>query len=143
LNGWGLVKAVRQMIAGGTTPGDFAWTASPAARVTVALETLVGSDVAGPMAEFDPTRFYAWPAVTWDGTYTGPTDPAVLLAATEFDTSGFVNLRGGVFGWQFDTSGNSLSLTYTPVPEPGSLVLAGLAASAFAWRRRRNSTACR
>jgi hypothetical protein len=134
----GLVRAVRRDVGGVMTPGDFAWTATPAARLTVALATLVGGDVAGPMADFDPGRAYAWPAVNWDGSYTGPTDPAALTAATAFDAAGFLNPVGGVFGWSLDVGGQTLSLTYTPVPEPGTLALAGSAAVALAWRRTRS-----
>jgi hypothetical protein len=52
--------------------------------------------------------------------------------------SGFANPIGGRFGWAIDTEGHTLSLTYTPiaVPEPGTLVLAGLVAAGLAARRR-------
>src|SRR5258708_695057 len=92
------------------------------------------------MANFDPTHSYAWPAVHWDGTYSGPTDSASLTASTAFDTSGFVNAAAGMFGWNLDPAGQTLSLTYTPtaVPEPGTLALAGMAAIGWVtfWRRR-------
>ena len=60
-----------------TTTGDFTWTASPADRLTFAIDTLVnptrvGTDVAGQMADFDPTAAYSWPAVRWAGTYPAP-----------------------------------------------------------------------
>jgi hypothetical protein len=60
----------------------------------------------------------------------------MLDAATSFDTSGFVNPVAGTFGWSL--GGSSLSLTYTPtaVPEPGTFVLIGAAATANWWRRR-------
>ena len=62
VSGWGLVKSTDQ----------FTWTATPAAPLTVALETLVnpttvGVDVPGPMDHFDPTQAYTWPAVEWAG----------------------------------------------------------------------------
>jgi hypothetical protein len=139
VSGWGLVRST----------GEFTWTATPAARLTVALETLVnpttvGVDVAGPMDHFDPTRPYAWPAVEWAGTYSGPVDGATLSAATAFDTSGFLNPVAGTFGWAFDPAGHALSLTYTPnaVPEPGSLVLLSVAAAGWVvarWDNRRRS----
>jgi fibronectin-binding autotransporter adhesin len=140
VSGWGLVKAV----VGPGMPGDFVWTATPAARLTVALETLlnptsVGVDVPRRMDDFDPTRAYSWPAVDWAGAYAGPADAAALAAATSFDTGGFLNPVAGTFGWQIDPAGHSLSLTYTPsaVPEPGALALVGLAAAALAWNRRK------
>src|SRR5205085_12642405 len=143
VSGWGLVKAVRHGFAGATTPGGFAWTADASHPLTVALDTLVnpttaGTDVAGPMADFDPTRPYSWAAVTWAGNYTGPADAAVLDAATAFDTSGFVNPVGGAFGWSLDPAGHMLSLTYTPsaVPEPGTLALLGAVAAGWLVRRR-------
>jgi hypothetical protein len=94
------------------------------------------------MANFDPAQSYAWPAVHWDGTYSGPTDGPSLTASTAFDTSGFVNAAAGTFGWILDPAGQTLSLTYTPtgVPEPGTLTLAGVAAFGWAtFRRRRQS----
>jgi PEP-CTERM motif len=111
------------------------WTATPTDKLTVAIDTLanpttVGTDVAGAMADFDPSRAYSWPAAHWAGSYSGPTDSASLNAATSFDTTGFLNPTAGSFGWSFDPAAQTLSLTYTPsaVPEPGTLVLTGLAA---------------
>src|SRR5207248_2111684 len=76
VSGWSLVNA-----------GDFGWTADAAHKVTVNLQTLVnpttpGNDVAGSMANFDPTQSYSWEAAHWTGAYTGPTDDAALNAAT-------------------------------------------------------------
>jgi fibronectin-binding autotransporter adhesin len=146
VSGWGLVKAIQRPVGSITTPGDFAWTADPGHKLTFALQTLVnpttvGTDVAGPMADFDPTRPYSWLAGQWTGAYSGPTDPAALNAATVFDTSGFQNPIAGAFGWSLDAADRTLSLTYTPgvVPEPGTLALTGL--GAFGWflcRRRKN-----
>jgi hypothetical protein len=133
-----LVRAVQQDIAGSTTTGDFAWTATPAAQLTVALETLVGSDAAGPMAHFDPDAPHSWTAVTWTGTYTGPTTDAALTAATAFDTSVFANPIHGTLGWRLDAAGGTLSLTYTPVPEPGTLALLA-AAACGSWLANRRS----
>jgi hypothetical protein len=62
------VKAVKEQYSATTTSGDFVWTATPSNKLTLALETLVnpivvGTDVGGPMANFDPAQSYAWPAV--------------------------------------------------------------------------------
>jgi hypothetical protein len=137
VSGWGLVKAISQIIGAATTPGDFTWTATPADKLLVSLQTLVntttvGNDVPGLMDHFDPTQSYSWRAVQWSGTYAGPTDEATLDAATSFDTTGFQNRQAGTFGWSFDADGHGLSLVYTPsaVPEPGTF---GLVAAAGAW----------
>jgi hypothetical protein len=147
VSGWSLVQAVRQPVGTATTPGDFTWTATPADKLTVSLDTLlnpttVGIDVPGPMDHFDPSQPYAWPAVEWTGNYTGPADAAALDAATAFDTSGFANPVGGTFGWSLEQSDRTLAITYTPsaVPEPGTFALASLAATGLAykkWRKRR------
>ena len=61
--------------------GNFSWTADTDHKMTVGVQTLStttteGQDVAGTMENFDPTQSYSWAAVTWTGTYTGPTDVA-------------------------------------------------------------------
>jgi hypothetical protein len=152
VSGWGLVRVGMPPVIDRplSTQGDFVWTATPADKLTVALETLVnpttvGVDVPGMMDHFDPTRSYSWPAVEWTGSYAGPVDVTMLDAATTIDTSGFANPIGGTFGWALDTSGHMLALTYTPsaVPEPGTLALlaAGAGCGWFARRRRRRGIA--
>jgi hypothetical protein len=145
VSGWGLVKAVKEQYGATATSGDFVWTATPNGKLTFAIDTLVnptkvGSDVAGSMANFDLAQSYAWPAVHWDGAYSGPTDAASLTASTRFETSGFLNAAAGTFGWSLDVPDHTLALTYTPMaaPEPGTLVLSGIAAIGWVtfWRRR-------
>jgi autotransporter-associated beta strand protein len=147
VRGWGLVKSIKTLAGGKTTPGDFSWTADPNHLLTVHLDTLlnpttIGDNIAGPMANFDPSQPYSWVAASWAGNYTGPTDPSSLLASTNFDTSGFLNPIAGTFGWNLDLSDRMLSLTYTPgaVPEPGTLALVGaVAAGGWLLRRRRTT----
>jgi autotransporter-associated beta strand protein len=144
VSGWGLVK-VGALRIGDREPsnGSFVWTATPADKLTVALETLlnpttVGTDIPGPMDHFDPSLPYKWPAVEWTGSYTGPTDAATLDSATAFDTGGFANPFAGTIGWSLDEGGHTLSLTYTPtaVPEPSGFALATLAVAGLAIRRQ-------
>jgi hypothetical protein len=146
VSGWGFINAIRHLAPGESpgaqSSGDFTWTATPASKLTVSLDTLVnpttvGVDMPGPMDNFDPRRSYIWPAVEWAGHYAGPTDAATLDAATSFDASGFLNPIAGTFGWSLDTASQTLSLIYTPssVPEPGTLGLIGLAAAGLVWRR--------
>ena len=90
-------------------------------KLTVDLQTLaypstVGTDVGGTMPNFVSSHTYIWAAVTWTGTYTGPTDAADLNASTVFDTSAFANTFRGTFGWSLDLDGKTLYLTYTPNP---------------------------
>jgi autotransporter-associated beta strand protein len=147
VSGWGLVKAINQGPNGATT-GNFTWAANEKKPLTVSVETLVnpttvGTDVPGQMANFDPNQAYSWSAVTWAGSYSGPTDASVLDATTTFDLSGFANPNSGRFGWALDLGGHNLSLTYSPsaVPEPGTLALGGLAALGFAARKLRRKKA--
>jgi autotransporter-associated beta strand protein len=132
VSGWSLVDVIApKLLHGGPErAGDFTWTATPADKLTVSLQTLlnpttVGDDVPGPMDQFDCTHSYVWRAVEWSGTYSGPADVAELDASTTFDSTGFANAITGSFGWSLDTTDHSLSLTYTPsaVPEPGTVLL--------------------
>jgi autotransporter-associated beta strand protein len=150
VRGWGLVRAVGRGAGAAPTTGDVTWTATPADRLLVSLDTLVspttvGVDVPGLMDHFDPTRSYVWPAFEWTGAYAGPADVVTLDIATSFDTSGFANPVAGTFGWTIDTSGHTLSLTYMPsaVPEPGTIALIGatLGVAAVARRGRQESAA--
>jgi hypothetical protein len=147
--GWNLIPVIRV----GPQPGNFFWTATTASPLTVILQTLtgqttVGNDVLGPMQNFDNTQNYSWQFVTWAGNYTGPTDTATLNSETIFDmySGPFANSLSSTakFGWQLKfNSGSSgpgeLDLTYSPVPEPGTLglVAAGLLAVWRAGLRRR------
>jgi hypothetical protein len=149
VSGWGLVRVGGPPVvhAGLSTQGNLTWTATPTDKLTVAIETLlnpttVGNDVAGLMADFDPTRSYSWPAVEWTGSYAGPAEVATLDASTSFDLTGFANPVAGVFGWSLDAGDHALSLTYTPsaVPEPGTLTLTSLTAAGLVLRRRRKRT---
>jgi fibronectin-binding autotransporter adhesin len=144
VSGWDLAKAVQTPVGSTATPADFVWGADSAHPLTVAIDTLVnpttiGTDVAGPMDHFDLSLAYSWTAVEWTGAYTGPANVAALDATTAFDTSGIVNAFSGSFGWQFGPDGHSLDLTYTPVPEPGTLLLVGAASLGLGWVRRRKA----
>jgi hypothetical protein len=110
VDGWSLLST-----------GNLSWTATTDHKLTVNLQTLSstttqGNDVAGTMANFDPTQSYSWAAVKWTGTYSGPTDVSALNASTVFDTSGFQNTFNGTFAWNLDTDSGTLYLTYTPAP---------------------------
>jgi fibronectin-binding autotransporter adhesin len=148
VSGWGLLNAIRQVAGSVTTSGDFTWTATPDDKFTVAIDTLVnpttvGTDVPGPMADFDPTRSYDWVAMKWSGAYSGPADEATLNADTTFDTSGFANPVAGTFGWILDPTNRTLLLAYTAtaVPEPGTVSLVGLAAALLTYCRVRRQAA--
>jgi autotransporter-associated beta strand protein len=153
--GWSLIKAIKV----GPSPGNFTWTATAASPLTVILQTLtgqttVGNDVFGPMQNFDNAHAYSWQFVTWAGNYTGPTDPATLASESIFDQSSgpFANSLPPVGQYQFSwsvkfnsgTSGpGELDLTYTPVPEPGTLALTIFGGVSAGWlvRRRRTKSA--
>jgi T5SS/PEP-CTERM-associated repeat protein len=141
VSGWTQHDVVTQ-IGPISTPGTFAWTADALTKETVTLQTLldptpVGSDNFGPASNFYPGQSYAWPFVRWTGAYSGPSTDAALDAASVFDATGFQNpTNGGSFGWHLDQPGQTLYLTFTPVPEPGALALVGAAAAAW-WAHRR------
>jgi hypothetical protein len=149
VSGWSQEQAIIISQGPGQPPttGDLTWTASSTAgnQFQLALFTLmnpstVGQENFGQMADFDPTHSYMWPFLTYQGTYTGPTDSATLTADTLFDTSQFLNsTTGGTFSLalvQNPGGGGSMDIVYS-VPEPGTLALVGLGGLALGWTSRR------
>ena len=130
--------------------GDLAWTASFTAgnQFQLALFTLfnpstVGQENFGMMANFDPSQTYVWPFITFQGTYSGPTDSATLTADTLMDVSQFQNpvAPNSTFSVVYDAADKSIDLVYspTPVPEPGTFGLVAVGVLGICAARRRTS----
>jgi hypothetical protein len=130
-----------QPLTGQSTPGGLTVTATPANRYTLFLQTLqnpslVGQDNFGAMANFDPSQSYSWALLTFEGSYSGPAD---LNAVFTIDASQFANATaGGAFSVVLNPATHTISLQFTPVPEPvGLLLLVGAATVSMASGRRR------
>jgi hypothetical protein len=104
------------------------------------------------MTDFDPMLSYTWEIVTWQGNYLThnataypngpPVDSATLTASTIFDPSLALNssddgpLTSRNFSLSLDIPDKTLSLVYTPMPEPGTFVLVAAAGGGWLLRRR-------
>jgi hypothetical protein len=100
------------------------------------LYTVDGSAVPGAMASFDGQQSYDWTFVTATGGITGFSPEQFV-----FDTEKFVNPYSGTFS--VVQRGDSLAISYQPVPEPSTLALLVMAAGcagAMSLRKRRSST---
>jgi hypothetical protein len=98
-------------------------------RFTVRPVSLRADNQAGSVSDFDATQPYTWTLISYS-TLSGIIDPThFTVDASQFSNS----LAGGTFG--VGQSGSNLVLQFTPVPEPGGLLLivAGVGA---VWRRR-------
>jgi fibronectin-binding autotransporter adhesin len=142
--------------------------ATAASKITIYLESYITSSqlatVGNSANGFDPTQSYSWRYMT-NVAFTNPGDPIGDRFA--IDASGVWNgayvdnagaaqtgygaftqpVNGLVYGQFFVTEvNNSLHINYSnsAIPEPGSMLLAGIAAlgmGGFGWRRRRRAQA--
>jgi len=154
VSGWSLLAAGLQTGAFPLGPGNFNFTATPADKMTFALQTLInptpaGTDNFGPMANFDPLGSFSWTVVHWDTAYAGPVDDATLTNSTIFLTGGsadFAPFANPIdpnhrFSWHLDQAAHNLNLVYSPVPEPGSVILTTAAGLGLGWVARRRKRA--
>jgi len=97
--------------------GELNIAALPNDKFVLDIDSLTLANAVGTAANFNSALPFDWDFVTATGGILG-FDPAKF----ELNTSGFLNpLNGGTFS--VVQSGNSLSLHFAPVPEPGSLLL--------------------
>lgn len=114
--------------------GKLLVTATSANRFTFRLSTLDATGANGALASWDPSQAYSWSLVAAN-SISGYDSNAFNLDVTQFASP----LNGGSFSLL--TNGNSLTLAFTPIPEPSTYALfaLGLGAVALTLRRRRRS----
>jgi hypothetical protein len=110
------------------------WLYRSTADDTVSLNIVAGT---GNFAGGDGGVLRA--EITFAGSFTGT--PAILQGNEPGETSISGNTITGNWGWDgaFDDGGSFGGITPVPIPEPGGVMLAGLAFSILALRRRRSA----
>jgi hypothetical protein len=111
--------------------------ASSGNPVVLKITSLSGSSP-GQIPNFDPTQGRSW--VIADFSNGNVSGGVVSFSADRvtLDTSGFANgLGGGSFSLGVDANTNQLILTFSPVPEPGAVLVCAAAALAGERRLRR------
>jgi hypothetical protein len=113
--------------------------ASAVSPVVLQIRGLTAANAPGPIPGFDPNLLRSW--VIADYTAGNTTGGVAAFSPDKFviDTTGVPHdLMGGTFSLSTDPDGNQLVLTFTPVPEPGFVLLAcALAGAGLAAARRR------
>ncbi len=91
-------------------------------------------------ANFDPTQAYHWTLLTATGGITNFNANDFQINLSTSDGTSFLNSTG-VGQFYVTSTGNTLELNFSPVPEPSTVMLmaSGLCAVGAAFRRRRRS----
>jgi hypothetical protein len=111
--------------------------ASSGSPVVLKITSLNGSSP-GQIPNFDPTQGRSWVIADFSNGNASGGVQSFSPDRVTLDTSAFANgLGGGSFSLSLDANSNLLILTFSPVPEPGSVLLVAAAAVAGLWRRRR------
>ncbi|HEX8913207.1 MAG TPA: autotransporter-associated beta strand repeat-containing protein [Humisphaera sp.] len=115
----------------GRTGASLTVGATPASPVVLQLVSVDGAGAPAAAGNFNPSQAYAWTIASYPGGVAA-FDPA----AVRVSLVGFANpANGGAFA--VASTGNDVVLTFTPVPEPGTVGAVGLAAVGLLARRRR------
>jgi hypothetical protein len=98
-------------------------------RLTIRILSLTPTNQAGLVSDFDPNLARSWTVARYSQIVGFSEDKFIL------DTTGFANAAGST-SFSISTVGGDLILTFSPVPEPTS-VLAVAAVGLFVWTARR------
>jgi fibronectin-binding autotransporter adhesin len=117
-----------------SSTGTLGGTATAASPFTIAVTA------AGTAAGFNNTNSYTWPIATFSGGISLP-NSAFVVTTSGFIPGGLNDPGAGVFTAL--VSGNGLSVQFSPVPEPATILLlcAGAAGGWRGWRRLRRPAA--
>ncbi len=123
--GWDLQSLTGTLdITAGTTDGN---------RFVIDVTSLLLSNSAGDVHDFDNAQSYAWTIASATGGVTGFDADKFEIQTTNFSN----DLGGGEFSVALSNDETSVLLQFTPVPEPATVALLAIGGVAIATRLRR------
>ncbi len=131
----------------GTAGGDPGWDLWRTGSLTVApgfvieLHSITVGNADAALADFNAAQHYQWEIATSNSDFTSDVTSALNASLNASSIAVSNGVPTGFFDVFASIDMNQLWLEYTPVPEPGTLLLACCATAGFAWRQRRRSVA--